>query len=185
MKYLQDKAGYDKGAIMSRESVNMILALAQEHKPPRLCTTCNITKPAIEFYNDYMNNQGVIYVQVQCKLCKNNYEKERNSTWYKEKHKEICKNYKDKLREEVFTAYGNKCVCCGESRDEFLQIDHINGGGLQHRKEIKKDLYKWLKDKGFPKDEFRILCADCNHAMGMKGYCPHQNEQFDLEGMAC
>jgi hypothetical protein len=30
---------------------------------------------------------------------------------------------------EMLSAYGGKCVCCGESEYKFLAIDHINGGG--------------------------------------------------------
>lgn len=81
------------------------------------------------------------------------------------------------LRHEVFNKYGGKCACCGESKHPFLSIDHINGGGKRHREEIGLGsggvlFYQWLKDNGFP-EGYRILCHNCNQAMGTFGYCPH------------
>lgn len=70
--------------------------------------------------------------------------------------------------------YGGKCECCGENQIEFLAIDHINGGGNKHRKEIKMSIYEWLVKQNFPKEGFRILCHNCNQARAYYGYCPHQ-----------
>ena len=88
------------------------------------------------------------------------------------------KNKLEKLREEVFNAYGKSCTCCGESEPAFLQIDHINGNGTQHRKEVLKHIsgtsfYTWLRSNGFPSG-FRTLCSNCNFARGRIGYCPHE-----------
>ena len=90
--------------------------------------------------------------------------------------------YRDKLierrrsrRMEVLQHYGGLCDCCGESKFEFLQIDHINGNGNKHRKEMAirgDNIYSWLKNNKYPSG-FRILCADCNFSIGMYGYCPH------------
>ena len=81
------------------------------------------------------------------------------------------------LKQLVFAAYGGaKCACCGESHQEFLSIDHINGGGAAHRKEIgwvSGNIYGWLKRNNFPAG-FRVLCLNCNFALGHVGYCPHQ-----------
>ena len=78
------------------------------------------------------------------------------------------------LRDEAIAYYGGKCACCGEDRREFLCIDHTNGGGTQHRREIKGQgsIQLWLKKNGYPKG-FRILCFNCNGALGHWGYCPH------------
>jgi hypothetical protein len=76
-----------------------------------------------------------------------------------------------KLRKEVIDHYGSECVCCGETIREFLSIDHINGGGNAHRKEIKAsgiNLYRWLKRNDYPKG-FRVLCMNCNWAIGIYG----------------
>lgn len=84
--------------------------------------------------------------------------------------------YRRKLRASVLAHYGGKCACCGESRDEFLSIDHINGGGDKHRRETKGHVFAWLKRNGFPAG-FRVLCHNCNMARGFFGYCPHEREK--------
>jgi hypothetical protein len=62
----------------------------------------------------------------------------------------------------VFDAYGGpKCARCGETDQDVLQIDHIDGGGRQHLKEIGQNIYAWLHKQGFPPG-YQVLCANCN-----------------------
>lgn len=75
-------------------------------------------------------------------------------------------------RQAVLNAYGRVCACCSESRYEFLAIDHIEGGGKRHRIQIRIGLDRWLVKNSFP-DGYRILCHNCNMALGFYGYCPH------------
>jgi hypothetical protein len=82
--------------------------------------------------------------------------------------------------------YGGCCRCCGESTDELLSIDHIEGGGNQHRKAINRygtDMYRWLKAQGFPPG-FRVLCHNCNLARGRYGYCPHEEQAGHADHIA-
>jgi hypothetical protein len=82
------------------------------------------------------------------------------------------------LKREVFAEYGNVCACCPEDRYEFLSIDHIEGGGKNKVPNCTgKDLYRWLRKNGHPKDKFRLLCHNCNQSMGYYGYCPHNLER--------
>ena len=53
------------------------------------------------------------------------------------------------------------CQVCGFDDLVVLQIDHIEGGGVQHRKLTGSNTAKWLIDNGFP-EGYRILCANCN-----------------------
>lgn len=94
----------------------------------------------------------------------------------KAKRNSYQKKFFAKLRREVISAYGGKCVCCGETEIGFLSIDHIDGNGAAHRREIGlgNTVYCWLKRHGFPKDNFRILCYNCNLARAHLGYCPHE-----------
>lgn len=140
------------------------------------CYKCNNEFPATFFYF-YKSKTNLDGLQGKCRTCENTYQRLRAQTWYADKRKIICKNYKLKLRQEVLSAYGHKCACCGESTDEFLELDHINGGGYQHRKKETKDMYSVVRKEGFPKDKYRLLCANCNHSLGMKGYCPHQKNK--------
>jgi hypothetical protein len=92
------------------------------------------------------------------------------------------KNWLLALRRETLEAYGGKCQCpCGCSTDEpeFLNVDHINGGGGKQRAEVKcpsgrAPFYSWLRKHGFPKDLFRLLCWNCNCSRGVYGYCPKE-----------
>jgi hypothetical protein len=90
-----------------------------------------------------------------------------------------------KMRAEVFAAYGGpKCVCCGETLFEGLTIDHTNGDGSKHRKEIGTkgghSLYRWLKAHGYPPG-FQVLCYTCNCAKGTKDHCPHQDRKGEMQ----
>ena len=93
------------------------------------------------------------------------------------------RRYRDKLRAEVFAAYGGRCACCAEARQEFLAVDHIHGGGRQHRKQVVPGgFYAWLRRAGYPTDAYRLLCHNCNFALGIHGYCPHAREREAMCG---
>lgn len=99
---------------------------------------------------------------------------EKNKKNIREYQKEYHKKYIRQLKQDMLDAYGNICGCCKESKFEFLSIDHINGNGRSHRQSIHStNIYKWLKKNNYPK-EFRILCMNCNFAIGIYGACPHQ-----------
>lgn len=93
---------------------------------------------------------------------------------------ELGKISRDRLRLATLTAYGGKCACCGESRNEFLAIDHVNGGGNEHRRSLSTNprggagqtTYRWLRRAGYPPG-FQVLCHNCNMARGFYGHCPH------------
>lgn len=86
-----------------------------------------------------------------------------------------------KVKQEAIEQYGGKCECCGESRFEFLTIDHKDGDGAAHRREMNfGSVYRWLKRNGYPKDKFRLLCFNCNCARGFFGYCPHETERMEI-----
>jgi len=83
------------------------------------------------------------------------------------------------IKDEVFIAYGGyQCVCCGEKEKAFLTIDHINGGGHKHRKEIGFGrVYYWLRDNGYP-EGFQVLCMNCQWGKkNCNGICPHQRSK--------
>ena len=101
------------------------------------------------------------------------------------RHNQMIQERARGLRLRVVSEYGGACACCGESREPFLCLDHANGMGAAHRKELAGDwsrgagsrTYRWLEANGFPKDGFRILCHNCNCARGMRGVCPHEAER--------
>lgn len=114
-----------------------------------------------------------------CRLCWNARQRE----WNKRnpvRHAAINKKIRIKRKQEVIDAYGGKCACCQETTYEFLTIDHINGGGRKHLQDIKRihglHFYTWLRNNNFPKTDFRLLCWNCNCALGHYGYCPHTKQ---------
>lgn len=86
-------------------------------------------------------------------------------------------------RAEVFKAYGDRCLCCGEAQPHFLDIDHENGGGraLCRDKQEPVDLAPWLTKHSNPSG-YRILCANCNRGRALNGgICPHHSGQTPKE----
>lgn len=109
--------------------------------------------------------------------------------WYCDYHRlRAIERHKETLyrrKSEVFQAYGGvKCACCGEERMPFLTLDHIDGKGADHRRELFGNrrngagevMYRWLRKQGFPAG-FQVLCWNCNWAKHSLGECPHQTER--------
>lgn len=81
-----------------------------------------------------------------------------------------------KLVLEHYSGGEVKCRCCGENTYEFLAIDHINGGGTQHRKSLANaPVVRFLIKNNFP-EGYQVLCHNCNHAKHFYGQCPHISE---------
>jgi hypothetical protein len=96
----------------------------------------------------------------------------------KEKNNERVAKRDHEIRLMCINHYGGSCACCGETVYEFLSIDHINGGGVRHRKALGSNgskFARWLVKNNFP-EGYRILCHNCNQAFGHYGYCPHKNK---------
>lgn len=94
---------------------------------------------------------------------------------------ELFKKRKNRDKLKVLIYYSQNpptCNCCGESHIEFLEIDHIGGEGNKHRKSLKLVsggviFYRWIIRNNYP-PLFRVLCSNCNKALGNFGYCPHK-----------
>lgn len=105
---------------------------------------------------------------------------ERATAWAaknKDKRRIYSSTWRWKLRLEMIAAYGGMCACCGEKEPEFLTIDHIYEDGARKRANGEQSgaaLYKRLKELGWPKDEYQLLCMNCNFAKGHFGECPHR-----------
>ena len=87
-----------------------------------------------------------------------------------------------RLKLRVLAAYGGVCLCCGETSWQFLTIDHINGDGNAQRKHLGlngSQFYRWLQKQNYPVG-FRVLCFNCNTAIGFYGGCPHADNQRRL-----
>lgn len=111
------------------------------------------------------------YYQEHKERIKENYLAHREETLRK------MKEHYQALKREVLSYYCNKsspeCIICKEKRLACLSIDHINGGGKQHRKDIKVEgqrFYLWLKKQGFP-EGYQTLCMNCQWVKNLEGKC--------------
>lgn len=123
----------------------------------RICTRCKKPRRTEQF-----NWQKVgVRRSTICAFCHRDRNNQRNR----------------RLRLGVLKHYGGdppRCACCGVREIEFLSLDHVNGGGRQHRKSIKIRWWEWLLRHGLP-EGFRVLCHNCNQSIGIYGYCPHDS----------
>mgnify|MGYP001613957298 CR=1 FL=1 len=107
-------------------------------------------------------------------------------TAYKGAHREESRAsrraYVQAQKLEIFKAYGGAiCVCCSDTHMEFLTLDHIGGDGAIHRRQLGRlSIYSLLKKQGYPPG-FRVLCMNCNFALGTAGYCPHGKAKIEPE----
>lgn len=100
------------------------------------------------------------------------------------------REYKRKLKIEVLTHYSLKgylscsCPLCDIMIPEFLSLDHIDGKGAEHRKELTSGtIYQWVRNNGFPQG-FQTLCHNCNQSRSWKrnnGVCPHLIQPDSLQ----
>ncbi len=156
----------------------------------RKCTKCKTKWGEEGFYGKHPH----------CKLCqKKDHKKYYNEVLSKnpEKRRLYSKNWREKNREryrelstnshqrrrlKMLQAYSGdipKCACCGETHNEFLAIDHINGGGNKHRKSVTRStgLMGWLIKNNYPSG-FQVLCHNCNFAKGHYKMCPHNKTKI-------
>lgn len=140
------------------------LALAVRGGPApgetKVCTGCRRKKPLSEFHKKASSRDGHGY---RCKDCANEGKRRRDR----------------ELKRETFENYGG-CTCaypeCGVTDIDLLTLDHINGGGRRHRKEIGNgSVYRDLRDQGYPRG-YQVLCRNhnCGKAwMGKKAATKH------------
>lgn len=132
---------------------------AAKHKELGLC--CNCPKPLISGSSTF---------------CEYHREKDRIRRRVSEKKLAL------KLKKVYLQKYGKKCSSCGESKIEFLTLEHKAGEGNKHRIKLFKHnvggvhMYRWLKRNNYP-EEYSVLCMNCNWAKRYTGLCPHALER--------
>ena len=88
------------------------------------------------------------------------------------------------LRSDTIEKLGGVCVCCGESEKKFLTIEHVNGGGRQHRADRgTSGILRDIRDSGYDQEMFKVLCYNCNCSKGRWGYCPHQRRRISAKSL--
>ena len=153
----------------------------------KVCPKCKQHKDDNEFYKHKTGK-----LNTYCKTC----SAEKTRDWYwKLGGRKISIELKRKIRQnnpeldkeklrlwgwnlkiDAIKRYGGKCSCCGITEPKFLAIDHINGNGNTHRKEIGHiRIGLWLKRNNYPAG-FQVLCHNCNMAKAFWKICPHREK---------
>ena len=136
--------------------------MVNETTGTRVCRKCGAAKPLDDFYRNRISRPGRPGgdVWTRCRSCVSTERQGRRdalNVWQRQ--------HRQRLKTLVLAAYGGACQCCCEAEPEFLTIDHIARDGKAHRKYVPApNLYRWLELNGFPKDNFRLLCWNCNCA---------------------
>ena len=85
---------------------------------------------------------------------------EKARTFWRAKRKRVLVRIKQRL----FDLLGDKCARCGLDDKRVLQVDHINGyqGKRESYKRSGTYLYRHIISGRLPKEDYQILCANCN-----------------------
>jgi len=150
--------GEHKVGMSGAATVNEILKMESPASKYRLlCYNCNMSLRAY----GYCSHQG--------------HSPEEEPVHSKREPAKYRRQLNKRHKLEYIAEYGEKCQICGEDNWEFLTVDHTNGGGTQHRKELMKlgvkvgaPFYTWLKRQGYPKDKYQLLCCNCNAVKGIR-----------------
>lgn len=129
----------------------------------KTCTICSNTLSLDNFY--VTTNNGRIYIPPRCKECVRKDSRKRMAARCKlpdsrAKATKTHRNYRIRLRSQVFALYGNKCLQCNNCDLRVLQIDHKHGGGAIERKRlVDHQVYRNVLNNP---DNYQLLCANCN-----------------------
>lgn len=112
------------------------------------------------------------------------HDQQRNGTPVRVKQKADVRARRH-VRERVIVIerYGGCCVFCGTTQYEHLTLDHVNGDGKEHRKQIAsqyRTIYDFLYRTEFRPDLYRVLCWNCHMAMTRYGVQPGGNPLHDM-----
>lgn len=108
--------------------------------------------------------------------------REKSSRGYRENpeiYRAAARRTRAKLRQEFIEVYGGKCTCCGEAEPAFLTLEHVRRDGAKHRAlvgDYSDAVLRDLKKRMWPKDDYTILCFNCNRARWVMGRCPHEKK---------
>ena len=77
---------------------------------------------------------------------------------------------------KILDFLGRRCVCCGETDEMYLEVDHVYNDGYKEKSGSNKWRVMYKKLQVEP-GRYQILCSNCNrakHTNGGKLYIPEQ-----------
>ena len=122
----------------------------------KVCSVCRKEKPITEFRRD---GDGYRTPCIECHNTINRNWKTGNP--YAQK---LSRQEKWDKRSRAMDVLGGKCSECGNDDKRVLQIDHVNGGGRQHRlfgsggaEKIVRQIINGTTDR-----DYQLLCCNCH-----------------------
>ncbi len=128
---------------------------SQKNKRLKHCIKCGVSLTKKNWLKYLVKRSNYI-----CTPCYREYGKRYHKTDldYNKKQRNRCRM----RRSAVIFQYGNRCAQCGEDDYNKLTIDHVNGGGNAHRKEIRNCIVDYLYNNLIDRDGYQVLCYNCN-----------------------
>lgn len=151
---------------------------------PLVKEECNVNKSGIRCKRCRRDQRSTAKGKKQASLHRKNHRKrhrqallERGKLYYRE-HSEAmrasAREYQLRTKIEVLTHYAMggepKCAECDEREIQFLALDHVDGGGKSHCREIGGSggyVYLWARKNDFP-PIFQVLCHNCNYLKSVR-----------------
>jgi hypothetical protein len=104
------------------------------------------------------------------------YHKRMSTEEGREKERVRDRKRRKQGRIKILDFLGRRCVCCGETDEIYLEVDHVFNDGNKERKGSHKweAIYKRLQVEP---GRYQILCCNCNKAKHYNGgelYIPEQ-----------
>lgn len=141
----------------------------------KTCIKCADSFPLSSFYKNHRNGRP----RARCKTCMNKYRSKKryirkDPALHQAQIVRAKRSRRYRLRVQVISGYGGKCVCCSEDNYGFLTVDHVHNNGSEERSAgiAQETLYKLIIQRNFPPD-YQILCYNCNCGRARFGMCPH------------
>lgn len=107
---------------------------------------------------------------------------------YREKNIDKCREYsrerhvkRKKIALEKICGGEAKCAMCGCDELDFLEINHINGGGCKEHASIKKGLKDLVINGRRKTDDLNVLCRVCNALDYLQRKNKKESERFKIE----
>lgn len=118
---------------------------------------------SMSFYRWLKKNHYPDGFQVLCMSCQCVKRFENNECNRSIKQSSQNKYYHN-LRMDILSHYSQNMSCakCGNTHLAALSIDHMDGDGAKHRKEVGNCVYHWLKNNDYPVG-FQVLCMTCQY----------------------
>ena len=107
---------------------------------------------------------------------------------YREKNIDKCRDYsrerhikRKKIALEKIGKGKAVCVMCGCDEMQFLEINHVNGGGCKEHRDINKGLKDSIINGKRSTDDLNVLCRVCNALDYLQRKNKKESGRFKIE----